>query len=263
MYENVLILAMYLLFRLFVHSFVAPVIANQYNIHKKNDNGMMLKFKGTIWRLLIYTFLLIFGLCTLWSEEWVFHPLQYRYKWPTTKIPYKIDLYYRIELLHYILSLVFIFKEPKMKDFKQMVVHHVITLYLITTSYKIGLLRYGTLIMLLHDFSDPFMEIGKTFFYLKCQNLADNFFTVFAAIFLINRCFLYPTFLVYPIYITKYDDENRLIMCCIKVCLVLLSVINLIWSFMIVKMAIRFYKDGCVKDGDIRVDKSAKSNKQK
>lgn len=256
MYETVAIFLAYIMLRYVLQHIIAPRLVSE-------NKTITTKFRGSVWRSFAYTVLLLFGLFTLCTEDWVLSPSQYSYKWPANKTPYKIVLYYKIEMIHYALSLVYVFIEPKMKDFNQMVVHHIVTLYLILVSYRIKFLRYGAPIMLLHDFSDPFMEIGKTLFYLKKQEIADQFFVVFAAIFVINRCFLYTTFIVYPVVQTSFVNESRLLMLGVKFCLVSLAVINLIWAFMIGKMAVKLCKSGSLKDGDIRTDKMSVKQQKK
>lgn len=41
-----------------------------------------------------------------------------------------------------------------------MVVHHIVTVLLLTFSYNSGFFRIGCVIMLLHDLADIFLEVG-------------------------------------------------------------------------------------------------------
>lgn len=45
------------------------------------------------------------------------------------------------------------------KDFMMMLVHHLATILLIIISYTNNMIRYGTLVMCLHDVSDIFLEV--------------------------------------------------------------------------------------------------------
>lgn len=259
MYQTLMIFPAYILLRTISQNVIAPLILKFQTNKNLHEDIMIQKFKGAVWRSIIYTILLGFGIFTLWNEDWVFDLQKHNYIWPLNEVPYKISIYYKIELVHYIMSLIFIFIEPKMKDFSQMFLHHVVTIYLISASFKIGLLRYGTCIMLLHDFSDPLMEIGKIFYYLRRQKLADNFFMVFAAIFIPARCLIYPIFIVYPVYAATYDENIRFMMYFVKLCLITLAMINYVWALLIVKMACLLVKDGKLKGGDIRADKYTKN----
>ena len=67
----------------------------------------------------------------------------------------------------YVFSTIAIFFEPKMKDFYQMFFHHLVTMALLGCSYALGYFRIGVIVLILHDVSDPLMEIAKVFNYVK------------------------------------------------------------------------------------------------
>lgn len=50
-----------------------------------------------------------------------------------------------------------------------MLIHHTTTIFLIITSYLWGFHRIGCVILLLHDMSDPFMEVAKASLYAGAQ----------------------------------------------------------------------------------------------
>ena len=45
--------------------------------------------------------------------------------------------------------------------------HHLVTMILVGCSYLLGYFRIGVIVMILHDISDPIMEIAKIFHYGK------------------------------------------------------------------------------------------------
>jgi hypothetical protein len=85
-------------------------------------------------------------------------------------------------------------------DFTQMFVHHMVTIFLIGFSWYWKLAKYGSLILVLHDLADPFMEIAKAFLYCGRQNLADVFFGIFAFVFVFSRCVVFPRMIIYPLW---------------------------------------------------------------
>jgi ceramide synthetase len=45
------------------------------------------------------------------------------------------------------------------KDFWEMFIHHIVTLLLLSFSWSSNLIRVGTLVLILHDVGDIFLEV--------------------------------------------------------------------------------------------------------
>ena len=54
-------------------------------------------------------------------------------------------------------------------DTIEMSLHHLITVYLVGGSYLIDLVRYGSCIELIHDASDIFIALERTFSETRCR----------------------------------------------------------------------------------------------
>ncbi len=71
-----------------------------------------------------------------------------------------------------------------------MIIHHIVTISLISFSYVCGFVRIGTLVLLVHDASDVLLEAGKICNYLGgpvFRVLSDVIFAVFTVVFAISR----------------------------------------------------------------------------
>ena len=53
------------------------------------------------------------------------------------------------------------FSDVKRKDFMEMFVHHLATLALLTLSWTTQMHRIGSLVILVHDVADHWMELAK------------------------------------------------------------------------------------------------------
>jgi len=83
-----------------------------------------------------------------------------------------------IELAFY-WSLVFSqFIDVKRKDFWQMFIHHIATILLLSFSYIVNFVRVGTLVLVVHDCGDYWLEvkIKKSFFLLEINIIDFVFF---------------------------------------------------------------------------------------
>lgn len=104
---------------------------------------------------------------------------------------------YWIELGNWLACSFFILIEPKRKDFGEMCLHHATTIALIILSYSLRFTRVGLVIVALHDISDIFLYLAKSFSYLNIASIADTSFVIFTLLFVVTRIIYYPIAIVY------------------------------------------------------------------
>lgn len=241
----------YLSLRIFITNFLVVKITKSYELIIQENQNVRQKFEGSLWSFFVYLGFFLYGIYSLRREKWIMQPGMYLERMHKEKISKLGRIYYKCEMAYYIASLLILFIEPKLKDFFQMVSHHIITLMLIIGSYNAGEWRYGLAIMFLHDCSDPFLELGKLCYFLRMQKAADVIFLIFTVIFYITRCFVYPIFIVLPaLYYTNFPEE-QLVMKMLLTNLILLMVLNYVWSIFIYKMIQVYCRNGTLKRGDI------------
>ncbi|KAF7684650.1 Ceramide synthase 4 [Astathelohania contejeani] len=103
---------------------------------KKEKNKIANKFVRSSWKFIIYTILAIYGIITLFNESWIFNSFEYTLDWKDDIIPGKVKLYYSLEFCTYVINSVFLHDESNMSDYYEMLIHHIVTLLLITVSYR-------------------------------------------------------------------------------------------------------------------------------
>lgn len=136
-----------------------------------------------------------------------------------------------------------------------MLFHHFVTMALVAGSYLLGYYRVGVITMILHDMSDPIMEIAKIFHYGKNETMANVFFVLFAGVFFYTRDYLFPAFVVLNcMYVTLESRELYPYGMECSVFLLCLQGLHVFWSSLILKMVGEAVVGGGVQ-GDTREDK--------
>lgn len=138
------------------------------------------------------------------------------------------------------------FFDIKRKDFWQMFVHHIVTLLLLSLSWICNLHRVGSLVLVIHDCADIFLEAAKITKYANYQKLCDAIFAVFTIIWIITRLGFYPRVIysssveaprILPMFPAYYIFNSLLIM---------LLCLHVAWTYMILKIAHSSLKSGKV-----------------
>lgn len=122
--------------------------------------------------------------------------LLFRNGFPHQNITDDIWWYYMISLSFYCSLMVSQFFDVKRKDFWQMFIHHIATIVLICFSWVVNLTRIGSLVLIVHDCSDIFLEAAKMARYGGYQKFFYSFFVIFAIVWVITRLGFYPFWII-------------------------------------------------------------------
>ncbi len=101
-------------------------------------------------------------------------------------------VYYVVELAFYVTLFFSQFIDVKRKDFWQMFAHHVFTITLLIFSYTINNTRIGSLVLVVHDIVDIWLELAKIGVYIKCEPLSNVCFAGFALLWFVTRLVIFP-----------------------------------------------------------------------
>jgi len=194
------------------------------------------KFQETGWRWLFYISALLYGIFCLWEKPW-FRDIRLCWQdYPLHKVEPDVRVYYMVELSFYWTLSISQFFDVKRKDFWEMFIHHNTTILLIALSWTAHFTRVGTLVILVHDCSDHLLEFAKLLKYTGFQNACDVFFGLFALTWIVTRCGVFPFWILHS---TFFDAGNFFelspLYYLFLVLLGLLQLLNLIWTFMLVK----------------------------
>ncbi|RVE67178.1 hypothetical protein OJAV_G00115060 [Oryzias javanicus] len=154
------------------------------------------KFQEASWRFTFYLFAFYGGLAVLIDKPWFRDVSQIWENFPQIPLLASQYWYYMMELGFYISLLLSVVLDVRRKDFWEQVVHHVVTIALISLSWVVNYIRAGSLIILVHDTSDYIMELAKMFNYAGWKRTCNFLFIVFSTVFIITRLIIFPVWLL-------------------------------------------------------------------
>ena len=145
-----------------------------------------------------------------------------------------------------------------------MLVHHIVTILLLTFSWTVNFVRIGTLVLVIHDFADIPLEGAKICRYLMFPDgISNSVFGVFTLSWIFSRLGLLPyRVIAYSCYWGLILPDRPVkffpVYYIFNALLIALQVLHVIWTVLILRVAYNaFYVDG-VKD--LREDSSFSSS---
>ncbi|XP_073348210.1 ceramide synthase 2-like [Pagrus major] len=208
------------------------------------------KFAEAAWRFFFYFTAFIAGLACLFDRPWFWDRSECWRKYPVQPMERAHYWYYMLELGFYGSLLLRISVDVKRKDFKEQVIHHLATIFLLSFSYCANYIRIGTLVMLLHDSSDILLESAKMFNYgAGWRRTCDTLFVVFAVVFLVTRLVIFPSKIIHTTLVLSMEVfEPFAGYYFFNVLLMVLQALHIFWAGLILRMVYKFLKGKMEKD---------------
>ncbi|XP_071573348.1 ceramide synthase 6 [Temnothorax nylanderi] len=214
------------------------------------------KFCESCWRCFYYTYSFFYGLVVLWDKPWLWDIKHCYYNYPYHPVTSDIWWYYMISMAFYWALSFSQFFDVRRKDFWQMFIHHIATISLMCFSWVGNLTRIGSLVLLVHDSADIFLEAAKISKYANYQKICDCIFVVFTILWIGTRMGVYPFWIIYstsieapkivPMFPAYYIFNSLLI---------LLLLLHAFWTYVILQIAYNAFNAGQM-EGDIRSNSS-------
>ncbi|RDB22787.1 Sphingosine N-acyltransferase lag1 [Hypsizygus marmoreus] len=212
----------------------------------------VLRFAEQGWSVVYYTLQWSFGLYLHRKlPTRLFDPSDLWEGYPHIPIPGPLKFYYLTQTAFYIHQALILNAEARRKDHVQMMTHHVISIFLMATSYFSNFTRVGCLIMVLMDWCDIFLPLAKMIRYIEISQIAcDLTFVWFLVSWFITRHVFFnfaivSTFTDLPRLVPfawlpeegRYLSKSAWIVFCTL--LTALQVLQVIWFGMICRVAWR------------------------
>ncbi|RVE49133.1 hypothetical protein evm_006254 [Chilo suppressalis] len=232
-----------------------------FRLRRSQDKPSTLtKFCENLWKMTFYVCNFAFGFYVLWDKEWLWDIDHCYVGYPHHGVTTDVWWYYMISSAFYWSLTISQFWDVRRKDFWQMFVHHIATILLLSFSWVCNLHRIGTLVLLLHDCADIFVEAVKAAKYANYQRLCDTLFLGLIVTWVGTRIGIYPFYIIWstsirapmllPMFAAYYIFNTLL-------CLLL--ALHVVWTWLILQIAYITIKAGQM-EGDIRSSSSDASD---
>ncbi|XP_061878186.1 ceramide synthase 2-like isoform X1 [Entelurus aequoreus] len=208
------------------------------------------KFAEAAWRFFFYITAFIAGLVCLVNTPWFWDLRECWRQYPVQPMKREHYWYYMLELGFYGSLLLRISADIKRKDFKEQVLHHLATIFLLSFSYCANYIRIGTLVMLLHDSSDILLESAKMFNYGSgWRKVCDTLFVIFTAVFFLTRLVIFPSKIIHTTLVLSMESFQPFAgYYCFNALLMVLQGLHVFWAALILRMVHKFLKGKLDKD---------------
>ncbi|CAG9854287.1 unnamed protein product [Phyllotreta striolata] len=218
----------------------------------QNKPSTLIKFSENSWRCLYYMFSFTYGIMILWDKPWLWDINECWTGFPHQNVTNDIWWYYMVSMTFYWSLCISQFFDVKRKDFWQMFIHHIATIVLMCLSWIVNVFRVGTLVLLVHDCADIFLEAAKMAKYSGYQKVCDAIFALFTVLWIVTRLGIFPFWIIrntsidapkiVPMFPAYYIFNGLLI---------LLLVLHCFWTYLILKIVHNSLNAGQM-EGDIR-----------
>ncbi|TFK13076.1 ankyrin repeat and FYVE domain-containing protein 1 [Platysternon megacephalum] len=203
---------------------------------------MLRKFQEACWRFSFYLTSSTAGFIFLYDKPWFYDIWQVWVGYPFQSLLSSQYWYYMAEISFYWSLLFTLGTDIKRKDFMAHVVHHLAAIILMACSWCGNYVRIGTLVMIVHDTADFWLESAKMFNYARWEKTCNVLFIIFSVVFFITRIILFPFWILRgTLYLPSYYSSKIVIAYFIfNGQLLILQGLHLYWGYFVLKILNKF-----------------------
>jgi very-long-chain ceramide synthase len=164
------------------------------------------KFVEQGWLIIYYTCSFSIGCHLLALRNWDIVEMM-RTEVPRLYLTGIEKAFYLIQLSYWLHAVPITLTEKWRGDFVQMIIHHIVTIGMISLSYYTNMTTFGLMILACSDVADIFLPLAKLFKYANFQTLADITFAIFALVWIPTRHGFYMQILYHIVF--SWDSEIK------------------------------------------------------
>jgi ceramide synthetase len=133
-------------------------------------------------------------------------------KFPLVEVPTYLKEMYCVQLGFHLYSFTYqIIMKSSDKKFMEYLLHHGLTILLITYSYCTNFINNGSIVLLVHDISDATLVFARSYAYMAFKNAKFSAITYFSAVgvWIYTRLFVLPVYGIYPVWQILFGIEGK------------------------------------------------------
>eukprot|EP01059_Diplonema_ambulator_P014906 TRINITY_DN25939_c0_g1_i1.p1 TRINITY_DN25939_c0_g1~~TRINITY_DN25939_c0_g1_i1.p1 ORF type:complete len:350 (+),score=76.20 TRINITY_DN25939_c0_g1_i1:64-1050(+) len=156
------------------------------------------------------------------------------------KVFYMVHLGYQLHALHFTIQEGRSFTADRRADYRQMLLHHIIAVMLITLSYVLGYARIGVLVMVSHNISDIAVCTTKSAKLLGWKRACLFLLPVMIVTWAITRLVFFPFYVlrhVFMIPLARVPSPATYPLTLCMLGLIILLLLNIFWFIKFLQMA--------------------------
>ncbi|KAL5007542.1 hypothetical protein ScPMuIL_016348 [Solemya velum] len=215
-------------------------IGNWFRMRRNQDRPTTLvKFTESGWRFVMYFCLFNYGLLVLFDKDYFWNGDYCWLGYPHQHVSDGVFWYYMLELGCYWSLLFSQFLDVQRKDFYEMFIHHIATLTLMLFSWSGNFVRIGSLVLVVHDAADWWMESAKMAKYLNFSFLCNVLFGMFLVVWFVSRLVIFPYKIIRPTHFSVQRILGTLVSVqyFLNILLIVLFILHIYWFVLILRVA--------------------------
>ncbi|KAI7899813.1 TLC domain-containing protein [Cokeromyces recurvatus] len=218
------------------------------------------RFAEQSWACMYYTFAFSFGIYVMYDSPWWFDSTYFWRNYPVTDYTKSFKYYYLIQFAFWLQQVFVLQIEEPRKDYKELVMHHINTLLLVSLSYGCNFTSVGNAVFICMDLPDALLALAKTLNYCRPGPLCNTAFAIMVCSWMYTRVYIYGRIIISTLtepelYVPRFrlDPLNgewfpHFVKYIIAGLMIGLYLLILFWTVMIFKVIIRIFTSPEAKD---------------
>ncbi|GAB5591575.1 sphingosine N-acyltransferase lag1 [Umbelopsis nana] len=149
------------------------------------------RFAEQMWTVIYYSTSFTVGVHLAYNSPYWFNTSEFWNGYPHIYHTKLFKYYYVIQFSYWLQQIFVLQVEAPRKDYRELVMHHINTLLLISLSYACNFTRIGNAVFVCMDLPDALFALAKSFNYLNFRFVCDLTFFVMLCTWVYTRVYLY------------------------------------------------------------------------